>query len=127
MPNNTTRSPRFFDLPPSLYRIRCQISIDLKIGKKWSLWTSKLASTAYKDGYIRTINLIFSSPSLKFSLRERSLMTSLVFWLFLTHLVLLYNVPFLGYLGPPLPTLIWDFNNERSHITNVPIYLLRFI
>ena len=45
-------------------------------------------------------------------------MTSLVFWPFLTYLptylVLLYNVPFWGYLGPPrLPTLIWDVINER--------------
>ena len=31
-----------------------------------------------------------------------------------TYLVLLYNVPFWGFLGPPLPTLIWDVINERS-------------
>ena len=45
---------------------------------------------------------------------ERSLMTSLVFWLFLTYLVLLYNVPFLGLSWIPLPTLIRDVINERS-------------
>ena len=46
--------------------------------------------------------------------RERSLMTSLVFWLFLTYLVLLYNVPFGGLSWTPLPTIIRDVINERS-------------
>ena len=41
-------------------------------------------------------------------------MTSLVFWLFLTYLVLLYNIPFGGLSWTPLPTLIWDVINERS-------------
>jgi hypothetical protein len=44
-------------------------------------------------------------------------MTSRVFWSFFTYLVLLYNVRFGGYLGPPppsLPTLISDVINEHS-------------
>ena len=31
-----------------------------------------------------------------------------------TYFALLYNVPFLGKFWTPLPTLIWDFINERS-------------
>ena len=48
--------------------------------------------------------------------RECSLMTSLVFWPFLTYLpTLSYSIKSLfgGYLGS-LPTLIWDVINERS-------------
>jgi hypothetical protein len=44
-------------------------------------------------------------------------MTPLVFWPFLTYLpTLSYSItsPLGGYLGPPLPTLIWDVINERS-------------
>ena len=51
--------------------------------------------------------------------RERQLMTSHIFWPFLTYLrptylVLLYNVPFLGLSCTPLPTLISDVINGRS-------------
>ena len=56
------------------------------------------------------------------SLREHSLMTSHAFWLFLTYLpTLSYSITshFRGYLRPPLPTLIWDVNNECSLTTLV--------
>ena len=33
-----------------------------------------------------------------------------------TYLVLLYNVPFWGQFWTPLPTLIWDVIDERSHL-----------
>ena len=49
--------------------------------------------------------------------RERPLMTSHVFWPFLTYLLTLsYSITsdFGGYLGPPLPTLISDVINGRS-------------
>ena len=49
---------------------------------------------------------------------EHSLMTSHVFWTFLTYLhTFYYSITsiFLGYLGPPyLPSLVWDVINERS-------------
>ena len=47
--------------------------------------------------------------------RERPLMTSHIFWSFLTYLntylVLFYNVPFWGLSWTPLPTLIWEGHN----------------
>ena len=48
---------------------------------------------------------------------ERPLMTSLIFWSFLTYLpTLFYSITslFWGYFGPPLPTLIRDVINGRS-------------
>ena len=53
--------------------------------------------------------------------RERPLMTSHVFWPFLTYILttLSYSIMsnFGGYLGPPLPTLTSDVINGRSSIT----------
>ena len=43
-------------------------------------------------------------------------MTSHVFWPFFTYLVLLYNVQFWGLSWTPLPTLISDVINGRSHM-----------
>ena len=63
-----------------------------------------------------------------FYIRERPLMTSLIFWLFLTYLptypVLLYNVPFLGLFWTPLPTLIRDVINGRSLIKVLQAYVV---
>ena len=49
-------------------------------------------------------------------LRERSLMTSLVFWPFLTYLpTFSYFITSLFWaILDPLPTVIWDVINERS-------------
>ena len=75
--------------------------------------------------------LIFCSRSFVW---ELSLMTSNVFWPFLTYLptylVLFYNIPFWGQSWTPLPTLIldvfqWYFNQQIDknliHIILVPI------
>ena len=58
------------------------------------------------------------------TLMERSLMTSLIIWPFLTYLptylVLLYDVRFWGLSWSPLPTLISDVINGRSLWQTVP-------
>ena len=68
------------------------------------------------SSYIWTLITSFFFWSFVIMQRERPLMTSHVFWQFLTYpsLVLPYNVRFWELSWTHLPTLIWDVINGRS-------------
>ena len=75
---------------------RCIIHCHSENFKPWH--TKKLWAPA------ASCTWLYFSEWNEFVIRERSLMTSLVFWLFLTYLsTLSYSITFLfwGYLGPP--------------------------
>ena len=80
-------------------------------------WLKKLISNfiGFFDSNKRAYTT--KSTSTLIRIRERPLMTSHVFWPFLTYLpTLSHSITshFGSYLGPPLPTLISDVINGRS-------------